>query len=141
MSGQIGIQEGLIERRQQMPCADHDGRLKLIERSHEDARRTMEGVSTKLDLILAQLTKVALLEEKHANSTADINRAHLYINNLQADVKVLSREVRDFISQAKGMSRLAWALWTLLSGGVGAMLIKVLFFMPSFPAVAAQVAK
>jgi hypothetical protein len=97
----------------------------------DELKRTMEGVSTKLDLILAQITKVAILEEKHSNSTADINRAHLYIANLEKDVKTLAEEVRAFISESKGMAKMGWAVWTILSGGLGLMLAKMFFFMPN----------
>ena len=101
-----------------------------LTHDRDSMKRTLEGVSTKLDLILAQITKVAILEERHTNSTVDINRAHAYIAALEKEVKVINTEVKDFISQAKGMGRMAWIVWTLLTSGMAIMLVKLLFFFP-----------
>ena len=119
----------ILDRRQHHECK-HESTIIGLTHDRDDLKNTMRDISTKMDLILAQMTKVVVLEEKHLNSTADINRAHLYIANLEKQVGELSREVRDFISQAKGMSRMAWVVWTLLSGGLGMMLAKLFFFMP-----------
>ena len=107
----------------------HEGTIAGLIHDRDDLKKSMEAVSTKLDLILAQITKVAILEERHNGSTQDINRAHLYIANLEKEVKSLSQEVREFISESKGMAKMAWIVWTLLSGGLGLMLAKIFFFM------------
>ena len=91
--------------------------------------KTMDSVSMKLDLILAQITKVAVLEEKHSSSAQDINRAHLYIANLEKEVDKLSIEVREFISYSKGVARTAWGVWAVMGSAVIAMLVKVMFFL------------
>lgn len=119
----------VIDRRKSKECSK-EGVIAGLMHDRDELKKTMDGVSTKLDLILAQITKVAILEERHNGSTADINRAHLYIANLEKDVKGLSTEVRDFISHSKGMAKMAWVVWTLLSGGMGMMLAKLFFFMP-----------
>ena len=100
-------QTSIIERRAK-ECTK-EGVIMGLAHDRDELKKTMEGVSTKLDLILAQITKVAILEEKHSNSTADINRAHIYIANLEKEVKVLSEEVRAYISESKGMAKMAWA--------------------------------
>lgn len=123
---------GVIERRKPIDCK-HEGTIGGLIHDRDDLKKSMEVVSTKLDLILAQITKVAILEERHNGSTADINRAHLYIANLEKEVKTLSTEVRDYISESRGMAKMAWALWTLLSGGMGMMLAKIFFFSTGHP--------
>ena len=130
--GEIEMNEEPGIFKQIPPCdCKHEADITTLKSSRDDMKRTLDGVSTKLDLILAQITKVAVLEEKHSNATSDINRAHLYINNIEKDVESLSKEVREFMNYSRGAAKTAQALWAILSGGVGAMLIKVLFFMGS----------
>ena len=58
-------QRPLMDRRAQLPspCAEHERRIALTEQSVTSLKLTNEGITTKLDLILAQVTRVALLEE------------------------------------------------------------------------------
>lgn len=113
-----------IEKRANPPCAEHEKRLALTERSVSSMERTMEAVSTKLDLILAQITRVAILEEKHTNQQSDLNRAHSKIADLSSKHDTLAEEIRAFMNFAKGQGKVLWAL----GGVVGLLLIKVLFF-------------
>jgi multidrug resistance efflux pump len=114
------------DRRQQV--CKHESTLAGLTHDRDSMKQTLEAVSTKLDLILAQITKVAILEERHTNSAVEINKAHSNINLLKTEVDVLSKEVREFINQTKGMTKMAWAIWTILSGGMGMMLAKLFFF-------------
>ena len=120
------------ERRKNCDCK-HEASIQSLKASEAAMQKSIDGVSTKLDLILAQITKVAVLEEKHSNQSADVNRAHKYIQDLETkqedDVKVirtelaeLAKETRAFINQAKGM----WALLTFLGVGFVVTLIKVM---------------
>ena len=116
------------DRRNHQTCQRDADVIGLM--SDRDAMsKTMDGVSLKLDLILAQITKVAVLEEKHSSSTADINRAHLYIANIKEEVNELSVEVRNFIAYSKGVAKTAWAIWGFMGATVLAILVKVLFFL------------
>ena len=89
--------------------------------------RTMEAVSTKLDLILAQITKVAILEEKHSNLIVDNDRAHKKIESLTKEVADLAKETRAFINYSQGRDKVLWAI----GGGVLLLGVKVLFFTAS----------
>lgn len=108
----------------QYPCADHERRISLTEQSVASLKQTNEGITTKLDLILAQVTRVALLEEKHTTLMTDNNRAHDKISGLQKDVDALAIECRDFISYTKGQNKVIWAI----AAAVAALFVKVLFF-------------
>jgi hypothetical protein len=110
-----------------LPCADHSQRLALTEKSVVGMERVMEAVSTKLDLILAQITKVAILEEKHSNLIIDNDRAHKKISDLAEKVDVLAVETRKFISYSEGRDKVLWALGAV----VLALLVKALFFAAS----------
>ena len=112
----------------QYPCADHERRLSLTEQSVASLKQTNEGITTKLDLILAQITRVALLEEKHTNLMTDNNRAHSKIGNLEKSVDELAKESREFISYTKGQNKILW--W--IGGIVAALFIKVVFFAASY---------
>lgn len=87
----------------------------------------MEAVSTKLDLILAQITKVAILEEKHSNLIIDNDRAHKKIGDLGKEMSDLAKETRAFINYSQGRDKVLWAI------GAGVLLlgVKVLFFAAS----------
>ena len=85
---------------------------------------TNEGITTKLDLLLAQMTKVALLEERNINQQVDLSRAHSKIASNEAKLEALSEESKAFMNYTKGQNKVLWAL----SGAVGVLLIKVLFF-------------
>jgi tetrahydromethanopterin S-methyltransferase subunit G len=110
-----------------LPCANHEKRLALAENSVSHMERTLEAVSTKLDLILAQITKVAILEEKHSNLIIDNDRAHKKIETLTAKVDTLATETRAFINHSQGRDKVLW----LLAGCVGGLAIKIMFFMGS----------
>lgn len=116
----------ILDRRdpRQYPCADHERRLSLAEQSVDRVERTMDAVSTKLDLILAQITKVAILEEKHQNQGIDISRAHDKIGKLEEKHDALAVEIREFMNQMKGQSKILWAIGSV----VFMLVVKVLFF-------------
>lgn len=113
-----------VERRSGAPCADHEKRISLTERSVNTMERTMDAVSTKLDLILAQITKVAILEEKHSNLIIDNDRAHKKISDLTDKFDALAVESREFMNYTKGQNKVLWAI----GGVVMALVIKALFF-------------
>jgi hypothetical protein len=113
-----------VPQNNQQPCADHAQRLALTEKSVTGVERTMTDVSAKLDLILVQITKVAILEEKHSNLIVDNDRAHKKISELSTKFETLALETRAFINYAKGQNKVLW----LLGGVVGGLLIKALFF-------------
>ena len=111
------------------PSDDHEKRISLLEQAILALQSTNEGISTKLDLILGQITKIALLEQKHDAQKADITRLELRINKIEADHEAFSRETRSVISEFKGMWKLSGILWACLGGTTITLLIKVMFFM------------
>ena len=113
-----------IERRAQYPCNDHGNRIALMEQMLQSIKATNEGLTTKMDLMLAQLTKVALLEEKHITQQVDVTRAHDKIGKLDNEFNTLARESREFMAYTKGQNKVLWAL----GAGVAALLVKGLFF-------------
>lgn len=113
-----------IERRVNFPCSEHDKRLTMAEKAVNSVEKVMEAVSTKLDLILAQITKVAILEEKHSNLIVDNDRAHKKISDLTDKLDRLAEETRAFMNYSKGQQKVMWAIGT----AVAALVIKALFF-------------
>lgn len=108
----------------QYPCADHERRISLTEQSVASLKQTNEGITTKLDLILAQVTRVALLEEKYTTLMTDTNRTHGKISSLEKSIDELGRESREFINYTKGQNKILWGIGTV----VATLLIKVVFF-------------
>ena len=121
-------EEHLIDRRAPTdgtrPCDNHTNRLTLLEHSSAATQKVMEAVSTKLDLILAQITKVAILEERHNNQQLDVDRAHGKIERIEKSVETLGIETRAFISYSQGRDKVLWTI----AAAVAALFIKVLFF-------------
>lgn len=113
-----------LERRKNYPCSEHDKRLTMAEKAVSSVEKVMEAVSTKLDLILAQITKVAILEEKHSNLIVDNDRAHKKIAALEKKHDDLATEIRAFMNFSKGQQKVMWAIGVAVS----ALVVKALFF-------------
>lgn len=96
----------------------------MAERNLSSVEKVMDAVSTKLDLILAQITKVAILEEKHSNLIIDNDRAHKKISDLAEKFDRLAEESRAFMNYSKGQQKVMWTI----GGVVMALVIKALFF-------------
>lgn len=114
-----------------LPCTDHEKRMGAIETKTvltEQAvlslKATNEGLTTKMDLLLAQMTKVALLEERNITQQVDITRAHKKIEDLEKKHDDLALEIRAFMNFSKGQQKVMWAIGT----AVAALVIKALFF-------------
>ncbi len=114
-----------------LPCPDHEKRMGAIETKAiltEQAvlsiKATNEGLTTKMDLLLAQMTKVALLEERNITQQVDITRAHKKIEDLEKKHDDLATEIRAFMNYTKGQQKILWAIGT----AVAALVIKALFF-------------
>lgn len=106
------------------PCTDHEKRISLTEQAVMSIKQTSEGMTTKLDLILAQITRVAILEEKHQTQQVDVTRAHSKIEGLEDTVDALARETRNFIAYSQGRDKVLW----VIGAAVLALFVKALFF-------------
>ena len=112
------------EQQMNYPCSEHDKRLAMAERNLSSVEKVMDAVSTKLDLILAQITKVAILEEKHSALIVDNDRAHKKISDLTDKFDKLADETKAFMNYSKGQQKVMWAIGT----AVAVLIVKALFF-------------
>ena len=78
---------------------------------------------TKLDMILMQMSKLAVLEANHSTHNAEMQK----LSNEVSTCKAAITDVTAFKHHTQGMAKMAWILWTALSGLVGFLLVKVLF--------------
>ena len=113
-----------VDKRTNYPCNEHDKRLTMAEKNLSSVEKVMDAVSTKLDLILVQITKVAILEEKHSNLIIDNDRAHKKISDLTDKFDKLAEETKAFMNYSKGQNKVLWTI----GGVVMALVIKALFF-------------
>ena len=113
-----------IERRASTPCSSHENRISLTEQAVMSLKQTNEGLTTKMDLLLAQMTKVALLEERNVTQQIDLARANTRIDANAEKMEKLAEESRAFMNYSKGLSKVLWTLATAVS----ALLVKALFF-------------
>ena len=125
MSGEpVHAREYELKRYDDATCQDHDMRIALIEQALFGLKTTSEGIIGKLDLLIAQTTKVALLEERHVAQAGDVNRAHERIKALDFVVTSHIKEAEAFINHSKGRDKVLWAM----GAAIFALLIKSLFF-------------
>lgn len=101
----------------------------MLESSTIYLKEGMDTVVDKLDKILEQNTKVAILAEKQAANQVDLDKAALRIDKIEAKHSELSKQVSDFISFITGLTKLAYILWTSLGGVTFLLLVKILFFL------------
>lgn len=118
------MHQPVYDRRASNPCAEHEKRISLTEQAVMSLKSTNEGITTKLDLLLAQMTKVALLEERNITQQIDLSRAHSKIESNADKLEALSVESRAFMNYTKGQTKVLWAIGTAVFG----LLVKALFF-------------
>ena len=103
----------------------HEKRLDTIEKRNDgivESLRQMENkFDAKLDMILMQLNKVAILEEKHSYQSAALERAFNKITTLDTEFEELVK----FKSHVEGMARMAYIIWGAMGVSIVAMLSKV----------------
>lgn len=108
------------------PCSQLH-RIDTLERKDESifsALKKMEDkFDSKLDLILFQISKIAVLEANHQHQSSALDRAFKKIEDLEKSVEGTVA----FKHKTEGMAKMAWYLWAALSGVVGFLLIKVFF--------------
>jgi len=107
------------------PC-HYEHRLEQIERRYESLLESLKKMEdkfdTKLDMILFQINKVAILEEKHTYQSQALGRAFEKIGLIETSVDNL----KSFKDKTEGMARMAYLLWTAMGVSVGALAVKVL---------------
>jgi len=113
-----------IERSVTQPCASHDNRISLTEQAVMSLKQTNEELTNKMDLLLAQMTKVALLEERNVTQQIELARANTKIDANAEKMEKLGEESRAFMNYSKGQNKVLWTLGI----AVGALLVKALFF-------------
>jgi len=71
--------------------------------------------------IKKSVAAIALLEQAHGTQKEALDRAFKAIHEITKDVEEHEKELNHF----RGMKMLAIAAWAVLSGGVGAVLLKL----------------
>lgn len=108
----------------QLKCNEMDNRMSLTEQAVLSLKQTNEGLTTKMDLLLAQMTKIALLEERNITQQVDLGRAHAKIDSNSEKFDNLALESRAFMNYTKGQNKILWAI----GAAVAALVVKALFF-------------
>lgn len=100
-------------------------RIETLERRDETifaAIKKMEDkFDAKLDLILFQIQKIAVLEANHENHQLGMQRAFSRIEDLEHQ----ARDLQAFRNQTHGMAKMAWILWTALGVSVAGVIVKI----------------
>jgi hypothetical protein len=116
----------------------YEARLVTLENQDEGLREALHKFESKLDLILAQVSKIAVLEANHTHHSSGLDRAFVQITTvdrkLDAHVEVLvSRmgQFEEFMNKTRGMAQMAYLLWGAFGAGLALIFVKVMFFMSS----------
>ena len=131
-------------------CSEHEKRLSKVENVTSNLQILMESVDAKVDKILEKVNRIDLLELKHATQKDElakvdqkikaVSEAHdkevealISEHNKKFDevgkkIETLSIESRAFVSETKGMAKMAWYLWSGIGATTFLLLVKVLFF-------------
>lgn len=104
---------------------DKESRLGALEQQDNAISKAIERLDGKLDAILVQVSKIAVLETNHSHQSGALDRAFNAINTTSVKVESLEK----FQSNIEGMARLAYILWASFGGGLLMLAVKVLFFM------------
>lgn len=116
------------------PC-DQLTRIVQLEEKDKTLQDTMTRIEVKLDMVVLQISKIAVLEEKHSTHAATIDRIFARMSTLEksceSSLKDLAREhtslkenTEKFINHTNGLAKGAFLLWTLMGTGLGFLLLK-----------------
>lgn len=105
----------------------HEGKIAMLEQRDQMIMDALTELKGKTDLILMQVTKVAVLEANHSHHAEALGRAFTRIEVLENSIKTVSEETKAFMHTMQGMARMAYWVWGLMGTGLGTMLIKVMF--------------
>lgn len=111
-----------IERRKHCDCK-HEGDIQMLKSNETSMQKALDGVNMKLDMILAQITKVAVLEEKHQYQGEALGRAFAKLGAMETEMLELDR----FRHRTEGMAKMAWILWGAIGSAVFGLALKVFF--------------
>lgn len=107
------------------PC-NHLPRIEALEKREailfEALKKMEDKFDSKLDLILFQISKIAVLEANHQNQQSSIQRAFSKLDDLEE----ASRIQEAFRNKTEGMAKMAWVLWTMLGVSVAGLIAKVM---------------
>jgi hypothetical protein len=103
----------------------NDHRIEVLEKQYEKLQESIKKMEdkfdSKLDLILFQINKIAVLEANHNNHSAAVNRAFGRLEDVQKELDNL----KQFQSHTEGMARMAWLLWGTIGAAVAGIIFKV----------------
>lgn len=104
-------------------------RISILENSYSYLKQSFADIVDRLDKILEQNTKVAVLAEKQIIHQIDLEKASLRIDHIEKTHTLFATKVTEFMSFIEGITKLAYILWTSLGAIALISLIKVVFFL------------
>lgn len=91
------------------PCR-HEGRLATLEHQDQVQADTLARIEAKMDIMMAQISKVALLENNHNHQAAAVGRAFGELEKMTAKVASHDRAVYVAMGFIMAMS----VFWTVM---------------------------
>ena len=108
-----------------IPCSKagcpHSGVIATLSGRDADLAEWRSELRADIKEIKATLQMVELLKSEHGYQKESIGRAFNRLETLEQH----RSDMQQFIARVDGMTRMAWALWTLLTGGLGLALFKL----------------
>jgi hypothetical protein len=102
------------------PCP-HAGAINRLIAREEDSADWRQELKSDIRDIKEAMLEIRDIKADQVHAKMAIERAFLAINALDKH----KTEMQMFISKVDGMTKMAWALWTILASGLGVALFKL----------------
>ena len=99
------------------PCR-HEGRLATLEHQDQVHKDTLARIEAKMDIMMAQISKVALLESNHDHQAAAVGRAFGELEKMAGKVASHDRAVYLAMGFIAAMS----VFWTVMGYRINAQI-------------------
>ena len=102
-------------------------RIENLEKRDDDMVSLLGKIESKfdskLDMIIFQINKVAVLEASHQAHSSAMERCFATMEKISSRLDAMDA----FRNRTEGMAKMAWVLWGAMGTGVGFLLLKAMF--------------
>lgn len=107
------------------PCSQL-AEIAVLKANQQGIQASLGKLDGKMDTILLELSSIRTLESKQNNHAEALGRAFERIEVIEKQSGETAKSLLEFMSQIRGMTKLAIALWTFLGGAVGWVMSKIM---------------
>jgi len=117
----------------------HESKINSLQNNHDNLVTLMREVRDDVRDVKTNVLTIRTLEVEHTHTKETmgrlfsrvevLERERLHVDDLDTmTTRIVTEKAREsydaFVNQVQGMKQLAWALWTIMAGGVGLLIFK-----------------